>query len=137
MLNDDAIVRLIKRHEGFKGRPYRCTSGKLTIGYGRNIEDNGITTEEATVLLKNDIKIAEHDAQTFYPPIYDLSESRQYVLIDMAFNLGYNRLSGFRLFRGALLNKDYILAAEEMLKSRWAKQVKNRAIRLAHMMEQG
>jgi lysozyme len=36
-------------HEGLRLKPYRCSSNKLTIGIGRNIEDVGITEEEAMV----------------------------------------------------------------------------------------
>ena len=49
------VTEQIIRHEGFRNKPYKCTANKLTIGYGRNIEDNGITKTEASVLLKNDI----------------------------------------------------------------------------------
>ena len=37
-------------HEGMKLMPYRCTAGKLTIGVGRNLEDNPPTPEEARAL---------------------------------------------------------------------------------------
>ena len=38
-------------HEGLRLKPYRCTSNKLTIGVGRNLEDKGISKEEAMRLL--------------------------------------------------------------------------------------
>ena len=44
-------VDLIKKHEGLRLFPYKCSVGKLTIGYGRNIEDTGISKEEAETLL--------------------------------------------------------------------------------------
>lgn len=46
-------------HERLKLKPYRCSAGKLTIGVGRNLEDKGISEEEALFLLRNDIAEAE------------------------------------------------------------------------------
>ena len=42
-----AIERQLIEHEGLEQKVYRCTAGKLTIGVGRNLEDKGITEEEA------------------------------------------------------------------------------------------
>ena len=52
------LIDLLIRHEGIKLKPYHCTSGKLTIGIGRNLEDRGITKEEAIYLLNNDNDLA-------------------------------------------------------------------------------
>ena len=48
---------MLIRHEGLKLKPYLCTAGKLTIGVGRNIQDRGITYQEAMMLLENDIRL--------------------------------------------------------------------------------
>ena len=71
-------------------------------------------------------------------PIAKLVDSiRQLVLMDMAFNMGVPRLCKFIKMWAALEQYDYTKAAEEMLDSRWAKQVKTRATRLAHSMQHG
>ena len=49
------LIAQLKRHESLELKPYKCTSGKLTIGVGRNLEDIGITEQEAELLLLNDI----------------------------------------------------------------------------------
>ena len=134
---DKELINMLKMHEGYAAKPYKCSVGKSTIGYGRNLDDNGITREEAEVLLNSDIRSATHDAVVFIPPLYELSDNRQMAIIDMSFNLGYNRLSGFKKLRRAILNKDYTQAAKEMLNSKWATQVGNRATRLAVLMEEG
>ncbi len=52
------LIEQLKRHEGVKLKPYFCTQGKCTIGVGRNLEDVGISEEEAEMLLINDIERA-------------------------------------------------------------------------------
>ena len=53
-LIDDLKEMLIK-NEGMELKVYRCTSGKLTCGVGRNLSDNGISLDEAELMLKNDM----------------------------------------------------------------------------------
>ena len=55
----------------------------------------------------------------------------------MAFNLGMPKLKQFAKMLGAIENKDWVNVASEMLDSRWAEQVGNRASRLSEMMETG
>jgi len=129
----------IKRDEGLRLHPYTCTAGKLTIGYGRNLDEVGITEQEAHILLTEDIKNARKDAQSFasievWPR---LSPTRQAVLINMAFNLGLPKLRMFKRFHNYLTKGRFDLASVEMLDSHWATQVGFRATRLADAMRQG
>ena len=128
-------IELIKKHEGLRLSPYKCTSGKLTIGYGRNIEDNGISKQEAEIMLCNDISSCQNELDLNIPAWRDLSEPRRAVLINMVFNLGYPRFSKFKKMLQAIKEKDFNRAAAEMLDSRWARQVGNRAIELAEIMK--
>lgn len=128
------LTRLIALHEGFREKPYRCTAGKLTLGFGRNLDDVGITREEGEILLANDIEVSMAILQDRIDCWHQLSEVRQAVLVDMCFNLGWPRLARFRKFLAALEAREYAQAAAEMLDSRWAKQVGHRAHRLASMM---
>ena len=134
------LIELIKKHEGFRDRPYKCSAGKITIGWGRNLDDVGITEQEALLMLNNDIKKAEDDLQSVFPPDFlfsVLSYNRYAVLVDMMFNLGLTRFRGFKKLIAAVNEKDWQTAAHEMLDSKWAKQVKTRAYELARMMEKG
>ncbi|SDE20618.1 glycoside hydrolase family protein [Desulfuromonas thiophila] len=117
-------------------KPYRCPAGKLTIGVGRNIEDVGITKEEALVLLRNDVARCRA-ALAVLPWFPALDPVRQDVLTNMCFNLGFAGLLKFRRMLAAVATGDYALAAREMLDSRWAKQVGRRALRLAKRMRGG
>jgi lysozyme len=123
-------------HEGMRLRPYRCTAGKLTIGVGRNLEDKGISHHEAMMLLRNDIEeiTGQLERHSWYVA---LGPVRRKVLIDMAFNLGVQGLSKFRKMIGALKRADYEAAADEMVNSRWYRQVGERGRRLERMMRTG
>lgn len=131
----DALKQQLILHEGLKLTPYRCTADKLTIGVGRNLDDVGITQEEAEFLLDNDILRCCDDLDRNMSWWRDLSETRQRVLVDMVFNLGISRFMKFQNTIDALANGNYKGAAEEMLDSRWAEQVGQRAMRLANAME--
>ncbi len=127
---------LIKLHEGLRLKPYHCTAGKVTIGYGRNLDDVGITEAEAQYLLEQDMKAAIVQASK-YPFFTQLNDYRKAVVVDMIFNLGLPRFSKFARMLDALNRHDYNLAANEMLDSRWAVQVGMRAERLANIMRTG
>lgn len=128
----------LKVDEGLRLQPYRCTAGALTIGYGRNLDAVGITQEEADIMLRADVEIAEKGAQALVGDVWTaLSPTRQAVLINMTFNLGRTRLAAFKNFLAALRASDYQTAADEMLDSRWATQVGDRAQRLARQMRHG
>ena len=135
-MNIQPVAELIKKHEGLRLKPYKCPAGKLTIGYGRNIEDSGITQTEAEMLLNNDIQncYAECSRFSFWNK---LNEARQAVILDMCFNLGINRLKGFKKMLAALEVGAYYRAAAEMLDSKWAKDVKTRAGEVAEIMKRG
>ena len=124
-------------HEGIKLKPYRCTSGKLTIGVGRNLDDNGISDMEAYHLLKNDIEGVINDLDRHCAWWVTLSEERQLVLADMCFNLGIVKLLQFKRTLNAIQKGLYGHAARYMLESKWAKQVGKRAKKLSKMMEEG
>ena len=135
----ETIDQMLVRHEGLRLKPYKDTVGKLTIGVGRNLEDKGITVHEAMVMLGVDLRDAERDAVRWLgeDTFQFLSEARKMVVLNMAFNLGYDRLKGFRKLRIALLDRDYIAASAEMLDSKWASQVGPRALELSEIMRTG
>ena len=124
-------------HEGLELKPYHCTADKLTIGGGRNIQDRGITEDEARYLLKNDIKIVEDELLTRQPVVAGLDSVRQRVLVDMGFNLGLPILMKFQNMWAAIEDEDYHEAARQMMDSRWASQVGRRAECLAQAMSSG
>lgn len=127
----------LRRDEGVRAKPYRDTVGKLTIGCGRNLDDVGLSDEEIEFLLANDLDRAATDVRRIVPKFDLLSETRKAVLLNMTFNLGAARLSGFKKFLAAVDESRYADAAKEMLDSTWAQQVSSRAVRLSRQMAEG
>lgn len=128
-----AVTELLKLHEGLRLDMYTCTAGKLTIGYGLNLEA-GITEEEASLLLEMRLKDIELDLACEFDHWFTLSEVRQAVLMDMGYNLGIAGLKGFKNMIEAVNDGDFNRAADEMLDSKYAKDVGYRAARLSYMM---
>jgi lysozyme len=125
-------------------KPYRDSVGKLTIGYGRNLDDVGIMPFEADDLLEHDIVACIGALSTRLAPWFDkLDDVRQRALINMSF-MGVDKLLGFVRMLEALRNaartgdqRFYDLAADELMDSKYARQVGQRAVRLAHMIRKG
>lgn len=128
-------------HEGKKRFVYRCTSNALTIGVGRNIDPNkggiGLSDDEILYMLRNDIKRVYDELDSNLPWFKDLDDVRQDVLSDMCFNMGISRLLNFRKMLAAVELGLYDRASDELLNSKYAEQVKGRALKLARMMKEG
>lgn len=129
--------KLIKEGEGLELMPYTCPAGKLTIGYGRNLEDNGITEDEAAYLLMADINRSHNELIRQFAFIQKMDSVRQAVLADMHYNLGLTRLLTFRKMLNALQHQDYDTAAAELKDSRYFNQTGNRAKRNYCIMKFG
>jgi lysozyme len=119
--------------------PYKCTAGKLTCGYGRNIEDKGISEYEATIMLDSDISDALTDLRKVfnYEEFEHLSFNRKMALTDMVFNIGRPRFLGFKKMIQAIKDKDFDKAALELMDSNYARQVPNRATRNRDLIRGG
>ena len=125
-----------RRYEGLNLMPYQCPTGHLTIGYGHNLE-NGITPEMAEFILKQDMASAELAVSKKFPWWNKLNEVRQFVLVDMCFNMGLGKLCTFKKMLSAVERGDFNAAANEALNSKWAVQVGRRARELAKMLRTG
>lgn len=77
------LIERLKKHEGFRSKPYRCPAGKLTIGYGRNIQDNGITKAEALFLLTEDVKRCRAECERAFSWFKDIDQTRQDVIVEL------------------------------------------------------
>lgn len=126
---------LIKKHEGLRLDPYKCTAGRLTIGYGRNLEDRGITLEEAEMFLNNDMDQIREELHNSISGYEEMPVMVKAVLYDMAYNLGISGLLKFKRFLAALGSQDYQKAAKEMMISTWARQVPKRAAELRDIIK--
>jgi len=153
----ESLKDQIGRHEGLKYKAYTDTVGKRTIGIGFNLDDNKematrlfkqwkldydkvyngqqqLSKEQVQKLFEITLPVAVTVAKKFVNNFDKQPDAVKEVLINMAFNLG-NRLYKFEKTKEYLEKKDYKNASKEMLKSKWAKQVGNRAKELAKIIE--
>lgn len=145
MTKNSLLIDMLKRHEGEvkkNGRhvAYMCPAGHWTIGIGRNIDPNGgigLSDEEVDMLLEGDILRVTKELSAEYSWFNSLDDARKNALIDISFNLGATRLRLFKKALAAMEAADYSLAADEFMDSRWAKQVRSRAIELTEMIRNG
>ena len=134
-MNYADVSSLIKKHEGLRLKPYKCSAGRVTVGYGRNLDDVGINLTEAEMMLENDIRRTTVEL-TKFSWCYSLNAVRRAALVDMLYNLGMPRFMGFKKMLAALDAGDYEETAVQMLDSKWATQVGSRATELAEMVRQ-
>jgi lysozyme len=131
----------LKRHEGCRLKVYRDTVGVWTIGYGhtKGIHEGTkpITQEQAEEWLKEDMQIGFDIARKVFRGYPDMDKVRKSVLVNMAFNLGETNLRKFFTFFRRLQEQNYEGAALQMLDSKWATQVGQRAVELAKRMSSG
>lgn len=130
------LVEQLKRDEGYSAHIYKCTAGCNTIGIGLNL-DAGMSLPLAIHVLEFKIKELRDDLNRSLPFYKDLDDVRQDTLINMAFNLGIKGLMKFKNFLAYVEQHNFTKASEEMLNSKWAKQVGNRAERLSKQMREG
>lgn len=133
----EALADSLRVEEGLRLKPYRCSAGRLTIGYGHNLESTPITARAAEVILEDDIAEAVAAARRVCPQFDSLTRNRQVALANMVFQMGE---AGVRAFRNTLAHiaaGRYADAAKGMLNSRWARQTPARAERMARLMEEG
>lgn len=151
MTNMEILRAELTRDEGKVARLYRDSRGYWTVGIGHLMDKRIIgahdelqariwargyaTEDEIKELFDRDVTRKLNVMDQRMPWYKTLSPVRRRVLINMVFNLGIDGLLGFRNTLAKIKRGDYKGAAENMLKSLWAKQVKGRARRLAYMME--
>ena len=146
----------IVKHEKLTHHVYMDTKNHPTIGIGVNLDNmNNRKTlakmgVDVNALIKGKIDLNDNqvrqlydinfnralaDAKKFIPTLNSLPLNVQKAIIDMSFNIGYNKLSQFTNLKDALTKRDFKRAAHEMMNSLWARQVKTRAVDLANMVK--
>lgn len=157
-MNRKQLTDYIVFHEGRESAVYLDSEGIATIGVGFNLMrrdarekiaalgldydavlagDQPLNGDRIQALLDPDIDTAEADARRLVKNFDGLCAARQIVLCDMAFNLGRARLSRFRNMLAAVAASDWEKAADEMVDSRWYRQVGRRGRRNEQAMREG
>lgn len=129
------IEKEIIYNEDFITTAYQDTKGIWTIGAGHTngvVEGQNIDIQTAIKLLKQDIEEAKKNCLKLFKKFDSLSKIRQECLVEMAFNLGYNRLSKFKKTIHYINMDEFVRAGLEMLDSKWHREdVGLRAVRIA------
>ena len=143
-MNIEQLREELTEDEGCKYEIYLDHLGYPTFGIGHLVresdpehgEEVGTSVSEDRVIeaFESDIETVLSDCQTLYPNFDSLPEEAQLIIANMMFNLGYPRLSKFKGMKRGVDSEDWNAAADEMVDSRWYKQVTNRANRLVERM---
>lgn len=128
MLRDIDFGAYVQKHEGLSLMPYYCTANKLSIGIGRNLEDRGISREEALFMFSNDINLAFSDLNRVFGADFNgFPDKAKLAFVDMMFQLGLGRFSGFKNMIKYAIAGNWKEAARELMDSKYARQVTKRA----------
>src|ERR1700689_2193816 len=139
MMTSDMLSKLMRsliKHEGYRRLPYLDTKGYITLGIGYNLSARGLDDNWINTTCKNDVRDNYNALIEHFPWFLKLSADRQIILLDMSF-MGIRRLLEFEEMLKALEIGDFEKAADEMLNSIWATEVKGRATDLANAMRTG
>ena len=143
-MNLEQLRLEIEADEGCKYEIYLDHLGLPTCGIGHLViegdEEHGqevgteVTQERVAELFEQDVQVTLDECRRLYEAFDELPEEVQHILANMMFNMGRPRLSGFKKFNAAVAAGEWEEAAEEMIDSRWYRQVQNRADRLVTRM---
>ena len=136
-MNNVQLAAQLVNDEGLRLKPYTDTVGLMTIGVGRNLAGVGISKEEAMHMLENDIDRVCDQLDNLIPWWKQLSEQRQQALANFVFNVGITTAMTFKNTLALLQSGQFASAADEVLRSKWAGQVGQRAIRISTMIREG
>tara|TARA_R110000737_G_C14520451_1_gene475302 strand:- start:93 stop:539 length:447 start_codon:yes stop_codon:yes gene_type:complete len=147
MIDRTKLEQELIMDEGYKYETYHDHLGFLTLGVGHLVLDTDpelklpvgtlVSEERIRECLNNDIDIVCEELDRNLPWWRELEDNRQRVMVNMCFNLGYPRFSKFKNFLAAVQDKDWEKAGIEMMDSKWANQVGDRAKRLKGRMVHG
>lgn len=155
---------LVADDEGHEAHPYQDEEGIWSIGIGHNLEANGVppgvladhpsglpwpaclealqargglAEREIDLLFNHDLTVAATDLQACLATASLLDPARYAAMIDMAFNLGYARLSLFGTFLSLMASSQYQAAAADLLKTKVTQELPHRYTRLASIINTG
>ena len=123
--------------EGLRLKAYQDSLGVWTIGYGTNLQELTIDKGLACRWLADKLAESERECERF-PWFAGLAPRRQRAIVELVYNMGLPRLTGFVKMLHAIAERDYERAAKELLSSKWATQVgQTRAQRIADLLISG
>ena len=143
-MNVDKLREQLKIDEGCVYKIYNDHLGYPTFGIGHLVTESdpetgqtlgtAVSEDRVTEAFKSDVQSVLSDCDILYPDFSSLPEEAQQIIANMMFNLGRPRLSKFVGMKRGVDSKDWNGAADEMVDSRWYRQVGERAERLVARM---
>lgn len=140
----DRLRKDLEQDEGVRHEIYLDHLGLPTAGIGHLLTaddpeftqpvGSAVDKERVDAWFQIDIKTCLEDCQNIFVNWEELPSEAQCILANMAFNLGAPRLRKFKNMIDAVHRDNFAEAADQMLDSRWARQVPNRANRLIDRM---
>ena len=144
MMDIEILKKELIEDEGCKYEIYLDHLGYKTFGIGHlckatdpenDLEvGSEVSRERVDECFINDIEKVIEDCIILYDDFYTLPDEAQLIVANMMFNLGRPRLTNFIRMRKAVNEGNFAEAKIQMLDSKWAKQVPNRAERLSERM---
>ena len=143
------LEKQMEYEEGFKPRPYYCSEGYPTVGYGFKIGEKDaplpsfyLPRAAADVWLTELLAGTRAEMQKVPAIVAAIAgcsgnPAREAVLISMAYQLGVQGLAKFVRTLSLVASGDYVKAAAEMMSSLWARQTPSRANRHSRQMAIG
>ena len=125
------LIESIKKDEGFRGEVYQDHLGFDTVGYGTKMP---LDRDEATLLLQHRLNKLIANLTMLKPIVKELPDEAAEILYEMSYQMGVTGVLTFKNMWAALDNRNYNLAADEMLDSKWANQTPRRAKAAADRM---
>ena len=145
MMNLDQLRMELEYDEGCKYETYLDHLGLATFGIGHLVTEDdpeygqitgtAVSEERVIEVFEKDVQVTIDECKKLYDNWFDLPDEVQLIIANMMFNMGRPRLSGFKKFNACIADGDWIGASEEMVDSRWYRQVTNRAERLVQRMK--
>ncbi len=140
----EQIKEDLVKHEGYVTEIYLCSEGYPTFGIGHMVTEQDmehtwpvgtpVTDERILQVFHDDCTAACTDTSALFLNFSSHPNDVQRVLVNMAFNLGRSRLGKFKNLITAVNEGNYSKAADEMVDSKWYRQVKRRGEELVEIM---
>ena len=130
------LLEAVKLSEGFRDKVYKCTEGYDTIGYGFAVKDLVMDEDVSEMILRRKLDALIDRVNTRFPFVKKMPEEGQDVIYEMCYQLGVSGVSKFKKTLVYLENKEYRMAASEMLDSKWHRQTPNRSQRLSDIIRE-
>ena len=143
-MNIQQLRKQLEIDEGVKYVIYLDHLGLPTFGIGHLVTKTdpesgqavgtSISKERVAECFDMDVQSVINDCSKLYYNFEDLPEEVQQIIANMMFNMGRTRLSKFKGMKRGIDSLNWNQAADEMVDSRWYRQVTNRANRLVERM---